>query len=91
MRVRASGWATKLRPCSDDAARTPACVAPLLGGSQWRGAASKECTRAGALRRQRMPGSPAKHRAQELHLFDSRQELSRGEKRDLGAKDQGQL
>lgn len=34
MRVRASGWATKLRPCSDDATRTPACVAPLLGGSQ---------------------------------------------------------
>ena len=60
MRVRASGWATKLRPCSDDAARTPACVAPLLGGSQWRGAASKECTRAGALRRQRMPAGVAR-------------------------------
>jgi hypothetical protein len=34
VRVRASGWATKLRPCSDDATRAPACVAPLLGGSQ---------------------------------------------------------
>ena len=90
MRVRASGWATKLRPCSDDAARTPACVAPLLGGSQWRGAASKECTRAAAAANAGR-GRPRSIGHRSFIFEDIDRSCPAGEKRDLGANDQGQL